>query len=458
MTTLLEILFILFLLALNATLAAYEMALSSASHARLLALERVGVRGAVAAAFMKRRIEASLAVVQVGITLLGAVAAAFGGAAVEERLTPVLEARLGFSAAAADAAALVLLVVPLAAMTIVFGELAPKVYAIRHRERVVLTLSPTMRAVARVAWPVVFVLELAVKRLMQLASRGRPEPRSADGETSLHELTAAAALARTARLIGAREERIVTSAAQLSQRPVREIELPAADISMMPLDLPLEDALVRAHLDMHTRFPVCRVEGDPQTIEGYVTFKDLVALLKMSEGRTGLRAILRPLKRFQAIAPISQALDEMVRERTHIALVVDGEGRTRGLITLEDILEELVGDIEDEFDRLPSHLQPTGEGFIAGGGVPFEVLARTLGLPEGARGAPVSTDRSQKHPETKGPSFADWLAARLGRQPRAGETLNIEGLQLLVRKLRRKRLAEAFVRRSPDQNGHVPMS
>ncbi len=451
MTTLFEILFILFLLALNATLAAYEMALSTASHARLLGLERVGVRGAAAAAFMKGRIEASLAVVQVGITLLGAFAGAFGGAAVEERLTPVLEARFGLSPGAADAVALVLLVVPLAAVTIVFGELAPKVFAIRHKERVALTLSPAMRWVARVAWPVVFVLELAVKKLMQLASRGRPRAGSGAGETSLHELTAAAALARTARLIGAREERIVTSAAQLSQRPVREIELPAADISMLPLDLPLEDALVRAHLDMHTRFPVCRVEGDPQTIEGYVTFKDLVALLKMSEGQTGLRAILRPLKKLQATAPISQALDEMVRERAHIALVVDGEGRTRGLITLEDILEELVGNIEDEFDRLPSHLQPTGEGFIVGGGVPFEVLAQRLGLPAGAYSAPVPIDRQETPTaHAKGPSLADWLAARLGRQPRAGETVNADGLQLLVRKLRRKRLAEAFIRRMPD--------
>jgi putative hemolysin len=221
---------------------------------------------------------------------------------------------------------------------------------------------------------------------------------------------------------------------------------------MLPLDLPLEDALVRAHLDMHTRFPVCRAEGDPQTIEGYVTFKDLVALLKMSEGQTGLRAILRPLKRLQATAPISQALDEMVRERAHIALVVDPEGRTKGLITLEDILEELVGDIQDEFDRLPSHLQPTGEGFIVGGGVSFEVLAQRLGLPEGAHGAPVPTDRSQVPADhAKSPSLADWLVARLGRQPRSGETVNAEGLQLLVRKLRRKRLAEAFVRRMPDR-------
>jgi putative hemolysin len=438
MTTLLQLLFILFLLALNALLAAYEMALSASSHARLIALEKKGARGAGAAVYMKGRIEASLAVVQVGITLLGAIAGAFGGATVEERLAPVLEARFGLSENAADFLSLALLVVPLSAVTIVFGELVPKIFAIRRREGVALALSPAMRTISLVAWPVVSVLELSVKKVMQLLSRSRRGPDASGDETSLHELTAAASLARTARLIGAREERIVTSAAQLARRPVRQIELPAADISMLQLDLPLEDALIHTHLDMHTRFPACRVEGDPQTIEGYITFKDLVALIKMSSRHSGLRAILRPLKKLQGSVPISTALDEMVREHMHIALVVNDEGRTTGLITLEDILEELVGDIEDEFDRLPSHLQPAGEGFIVGGGASFAALAEALGLPVGA-------PEAQRAKES---SLADWVVARLGRMPRGGETVNADGLQLLVRKLRRKRLAEAFVRRT----------
>jgi putative hemolysin len=472
----LELLTIALILALNGVLAAYEMALSAASHARLLALERAGVRGAAAAVFMKSRIERSLAVVQLGITLLAAVAGAFGGLSVEERLAPVLEERLGFSPAAADAIALACIVIPLSALTIVFAELVPKVLAIRHRERVCCVLSPTMKLVASVVAPVVGVFERVVKGVVGLLTRARRgEGLGARDETSLHEMTAAAALARTAKLLGAREERIVRSAALLSSRELGEIELPAADISMLGADMTLEAALVHAHLDMHTRFPVARAEGDPQTIEGYVTFKDLVALLKMTEGRPTLRAAMRPIHRLRRTLPIAAALDQMVRERTHIALVVDAADRVTGMVTLEDILEELVGDIEDEFDRLPAHVQPAGDGFIVGGGILLETLAKKTGMDLAAAGShaqaarPAAAAAEAKAAGAGGPAagtavappagsttmelarpptLADWLVKELGRPPRGGEMIALSGLTLSVRKLRRKKLSEAFLRRT----------
>jgi magnesium and cobalt exporter, CNNM family len=490
MQLLLELIVIGIVLALTAVLAAYETAISAVTHARLVALERANVRGAAAAVAMKSRIERSLAVVQLGMTFLSAIAGACGGASVEESFAPILEQRFGLSAGASHTLALVAVVIPLAALTVVFAELAPKVLAIRHRERVACLLSPAMRYLAEVLAPVATLLEGAVRRVLALASRlsgrrGAPNPET----TSLHELTAAAALARTAKLIGAREERIVSSAALLSSRTLGEIELPAADISMLSIDASLESALVQAHLDMHTRFPVARDPKDPQTIEGYISFKDLVAQLKMAEQSTGLRAIVRPIRRISRSTTIAKSLDILVKERSHIALVVGDDERVSGLVTLEDIIEELVGDIEDEYDRLPSFLTAAGDGWIVGGGLPLATLMKQLGLPvpdvraktasfatDSTVGAPAAISASASASGTAGgsssatatatasrvgtatasaiaaasmtpASVADWVQQRLGHAPTGGESITADGILLLVRKLRRKRLAEAFVRR-----------
>jgi putative hemolysin len=486
MQLLFELIVIGVVLALTAVLAAYETAISAVTHARLVALERANVRGAAAAVAMKSRIERSLAVVQLGMTFLSAIAGACGGASVEENLAPALERRLGLSAGASHTLALVAVVIPLAALTVVFAELAPKVLAIRHRERVACILSPSIRVLADVLAPVATLLEGVVRRVLALASRlsgrrGAPNPET----TSLHELTAAAALARTAKLIGAREERIVSSAALLSSRTLDEIELPAADISMLSIDASLESALVQAHLDMHTRFPVARDVKDPQTIEGYVSFKDLIAQLKMAEQSSGLRAILRPIRRIERTTTIAKSLDTLVRERSHIALVVAESGRVTGLVTLEDIIEELVGDIEDEYDRLPSFLTPAGDGWIVGGGLPLATLMKQLELPvpdvraktasfaaESTAGASAAASASAAATDSRSASatatasrtgtatasailtasqnpasIADWVQLRLGHPPTGGESISADGILLLVRKLRRKRLQEAFVRR-----------
>ncbi len=428
-----EFLAIAVVLALTAILAAYETAISTVTLARLVALEKANVAGAAAAVAMKTQLERTLAVVQLGVTFSNAIAGAFGGATVEETLAPLLVRQLGFAPAAAHTLALAAVVIPLGVVTVVFAELAPKVLAIRHKEGVACALSPAMWGLSKPLAPIATLLEALVTGVLRVAARARRRgPPTPAETTSLHEITAAAALARTAKLIGAREERIVSSAALLSSRNLGEIELPAADISMLPADATLETALVRAHLDMHTRFPVARVESDPQTIEGYVTFKDLVAMLKMADGSAGLRAITRPIKRIARSTTIAKALDTLVRERSHIALVVSDDDKVTGLVTLEDIIEELVGDIEDEFDRLPAHCTPAGDGFIVGGGIALDALRRRLDLP----------------PPPASATLADWAQRQLAKAPTGGETIVSDGMHVLVRKLRRKRVAEAFVRRA----------
>ncbi len=434
MSLLPEFLVILAMLAINAVFAAYEMALATVSRARLAVLADRGRRGAIAAARMKDRMEASLAVIQVGITLVGAIAAATGGAGTEEFLSPLLSRTLGISDSLAEALAITLFVIPLSIVTILFGELIPKVVAIRNKERICLLLAPAMLGLANAFHPVVTGLERLVKAVVNAGQKRLPPGEGSDEpETNLHELRAAAGLARSARLIGARQERIVLSASLLSVRPVREIMLPAPDITMIPETCSLMEAFERAHLDLHTRFPVCRKEGDPQSIIGYVNFKDIVTALKTNPTDPSLPGILRPIQRIEEGLSISEALESLMRDKTHIALVVSG-ARILGLVTLEDIIEEMLGEIEDEFDRLPSHVHPAGQGWIVGGGAPMDRVAAAVGVPW--PGAPDGQ---------RAPSLAAWAARALGRQPRGSEVFSADGLRVMVRKTRRNRVYEAQI-------------
>ncbi|MDD5085631.1 MAG: hemolysin family protein [Candidatus Omnitrophica bacterium] len=426
-----ELIVILLMLVLNAIFAAYEMALASVSRSRLAVLVNSKKKGAEAAAFMKDRMEASLAVVQLGITMVGAIAAATGGAGVEEAFVPYLKDVLGISEPISKVIAIASLVIPLGFFTIIFSELVPKMFALNNREWVCLRLSGTMKALAQIAYPVVSVFENVVKALIKLGARRWQPPKGIEEHQTIHELRAAAALARTSRLIGAREEKIVMSAAHLSVRSISNIMLPAADISMIPIESSLSDALVRSHLDMHTRFPVCEKDGDPQTIKGYVNVKDIINALKLNPENPSISGITRPLKIVNANMLISEVLEQMILEKVHIALIASDSGSVVGMVTLEDIIEELVGEIEDEFDRLPPHIHPYGSIWIMGGGALMGNVALTVG---------IEIPQNEKNL-----TLADWCTKVLGRQPEGGEVIESGELRVTVRKLRRRKLSEAVV-------------
>ena len=171
-------------------------------------------------------------------------------------------------------------------------------FALRHKELVCLRLSAAMRRLALAARPVVWLVEAVVVTLMRWVEacwKVRLEGHLRSEATELLELRAVAALARTLRLIGSREETIILGAAQLSSHPVREILLSAEHIVMLRADDSPADALAVAYLDMHTRFPVTECAGDPQAIIGYVTFKDIVAHLHLHPDEPSLRGIVRPI-------------------------------------------------------------------------------------------------------------------------------------------------------------------
>jgi putative hemolysin len=424
---------------LNSLFAAYEIALASITLGKLKMLADARRRGAKTALMMKENMEASLAVVQLGITMVGAVAAATGGVGVDETISPVLMEKYGLSDRWADALALTLFVLPLSAVTIVVGELIPKVFALKNKEWVCLKLSPAMHVLSKVVYPAVWVLEATVTTLISWAER-RWRPK-VDGDSrqeraEIEELRAVVTLARTSRLIGVQEERIILGAARLSSRKIAEVMIPIGEVITLDLDHSMAESLVIAHTDMHTRFPVCERAGDLQSISGYVNFKDIVSEMRLAPDQPSIRGIVRSLPSLADDQTLSAGLESLIRQHMHIAVVRDGQNRIVGMMTIEDIIEELVGDIQDEFDRAPSHLAFSGSGWLAGGGVTLARLEHASGIRLHRSGLPEEVR-----------TVNDFIRQALGRNVRGGDIIRADGLRFLVRKVRRQQVMEAQIAR-----------
>ncbi|MBN1893900.1 HlyC/CorC family transporter [bacterium] len=427
-----ELLVMLGMIAMNGLFAGYEIALATVTLARLHVLDHEGKAGARAAIYMKEKMARSLTVIQIGITLFGAVAAAVGGAGAEKNLTPLLQQNWGVSAGLAKVFSILLVVVPLTVFSILFGELIPKVFALRNREWLCLLLSPPLRQFSALIRPVVAVFERIVNLFVNRIQRRTGRFAKTTIPDELAELREMAQLARTSRLISGREESIIRGATGLSNRSVRDIMLTADNIKMIHADDSLADYLVAAHLYLHTRFPVSEKEDDPQSIIGYVNFKDIISLMRLSPAKPSVRAILRPIPAVAESTSIGDALETMMKEHTHISLIRDPAGRITGMITLEDILEEIIGDIRDEYDRLPSHIVRSGDGWVIGGGAALEKIRETTGI-----GLPLEPGSPPSN------LLTEWVVKRLGRDVEGGDYLEENSLRVVVRKIRRGQVLEA---------------
>jgi putative hemolysin len=211
---------------------------------------------------------------------------------------------------------------------------------------------------------------------------------------------------------------------------VEQVMIPIEQVAMLSVNQSLADAIVTAHIDAHTRYPVCE-EHDPNRIIGYVNFKEMVYTLRTNPQDATLRGIVRPVRFIGPNEEAAELFRTFVDDHAHIAIVRNDGGETLGMITLEDLVEELVGDLEDEFDRLPRmfHALST-QVWMIGGGVSVQEINATLGksLPE-----PQQT-------------VSRWLLQRLNSPPRPGDTYSDQGLTFSIRRIRRGKIFEVSVR------------
>lgn len=301
-------------------------------------------------------------------------------------------------------------------------EILPKTLGARFNRRLAPFMAVPLQLLITLLTPVIKLVLLLNRPFENIGEHG---PKSSPEE----EINAIARSAFLARRIGAEQAGIIAAGARLGSRTAAELMVPVEEISRLDADMPLQDAFIKAHLDAHTRYPLC--EGNsPDRVIGYVNFKELAAILRTNPDNATLRGIMRPML---FVSPYQTAPDLMkllMGGRWHMAVVREEGGRTMGLITMEDVIEELVGDMEDEFDRLPRTLHDLGgTRYAVGGGLPAAELAARLKIElPGAEG-----------------SVSDWISARLGRVPRPNESFSEGRVGFTVRRVRRSRVFEAIV-------------
>lgn len=282
-----------------------------------------------------------------------------------------------------------------------------------------------------IAIPLQWVITLfgPVVSLVHLLNRPFERKGTTDEPSTADEITALAHAALLSRQMAPQQVRIIAAGAELAGKKARDIMVPVEEVSYLDADMSPLDAFIKAHMDAHTRYPLCE-SNDINHIIAYVNFKELVSILKTNPENATLRGIARPILFVPPDENCSSIIKSLVEGRWHIAVVRDAKGKTVGLLTMEDVIEELVGAIEDEFDRLPRTFHPLGENrFAVGGGLPMKELAERLKV---------------TLPGMEG-SVSDWIAARLGHIPRPNETVAAGDLYFHVRRIRRQRAFEVMV-------------
>lgn len=303
-----------------------------------------------------------------------------------------------------------------------YTEVLPKTLGVRFSGWVAVAIAYPLEFACRALSPLVWLI-----RLLNHPFEGR---RKTDAEAvQVEEITALASYARLSKLISPHQEKIIDHAAHLSRRPVEEVMVPVDEITFLSSAQSLHHAVVAAHMDPHTRFPVTDA-GDRDRILGYVNFKELAYRMRTNPADPTLRGVIRPVRFFPRQTTCDVVLRAFLDERAHMAIVQDADGRTVGLVTLEDVIEDLLGPREADFERLPRMLHPLRAGvWMAGGGVPMRELASKLEDP--------SLDDTR--------SVDEWLRARLGSPPTLDARVRAGEREFWVRRIRRGRVFEALV-------------
>ncbi len=298
-----------------------------------------------------------------------------------------------------------------------FTEILPKTLGVRYNRQLAPWIARPLSSGIVLLSPLLYLIRLINKPF---------EPKSESNSTiALEEITGLASQARLGRLIDPRQERIIHGATQLSDKNVEEIMIPAEQVTFLSTSQRINDAIITAHLDPHTRFPIS--EGDdPNHVLGYVNFKEIIFRARTNPADQSLRGIIRPVYLAKPDLSATALLKVFVERHEHMA-IVRGNQQTLGIVTLEDVIEELVGELEDEFDRLPRMLHPlSGSTWMVGGGVPTSELAQRLNL---RLDDPAGTT-------------AAWLIDRLGNAPKPGAVVRENGVTFTVRRTRRGKVFE----------------
>jgi CBS domain containing-hemolysin-like protein len=400
----------LFLVALNGFFVAAEFALVKVRPTQIEPYVQEGKRNALVARHMVRHLDAYLSATQLGITLASLALGWIGEPAFAWIVEPVVHAVAGDNPQLVHSVSVTLSFLVITILHIVLGELAPKSVAIRKAEGTVLAVSLPLFVFYKITYPAIWLLNHAANYLLKVVGIA---PVS-EGDTA-HDVDELRLLLSTSHTSGVSKQtrELLDNIFELKHRVARQIMIPRQDVVYLSTTRTMAENLRNARRSGHTRFPLC--EGDLDHVVGLVHIKDL---FRRERPLSSLREIAREIAFVPETLELDRLLKRMRLERFHLAAIIDEYGGISGVVTLEDVLEEIVGTIQDEFDVEKPEIRTEEDGsYGVSGGMLVEDLEDELDL-----------ELSDRDEDTIG----GVVLSELGRTPVVGDRVELGPVMLEV--------------------------
>ena len=394
-----EILIVIVLTVINGVLSMSELAVVSSRPARLKVLADQGSKGAATAIRLAENPGRFLSTVQIGITLVGVLSGAFSGATLGARLSEWLGTH-GFSNSAADALGVGTVVVLITYLSLIVGELVPKQIALRDAERVAARVAPTMAVLAKIAAPLVWLLDASGKLVLALLG----QKGEAEETVTEEEVRTIIAEAENAGVLERDEREMISGVMRLADRSARALMTPRREVEVIDLSDTLDEIRAQIRATRRNRLPV--QDGEADSIIGIFEVKDL--LEAFADGKTELRPLLQEAP---VVLDTTGALDVLRAIRSthvHMALVFDEYGHFKGIITASDVLEAITGAFQEEDEEEPAIVTRADGSFLVAGWMQVDEFSHELGIH-------VPRDADYQ-------TVAGFVLAEMNRLPNVGES------------------------------------
>ena len=414
---------VLALILLGSFFVAAEIALISLRESQVKQLADSGKRGARLSRLTSNP-NRFLAAVQVGVTVTGFLSAALGAEQIGVFVRPILE-DLGLSSGIANTFSIISVTLVIAYFSLVLGELVPKRLALFRSEKIALNSSFVIEAMARFFRPVIWLLSRYTDVVLRILGIDPKEERSQISEEELMDLVSGH------KALTDEEREIVEEVFNTSEKLVNEVMVPRTEVDFMDGSLTVSKAISLAVDMAHSRYPV--VQGSSDEVIGFIHVRDLLDS-KSANPNAKLQDLVRPIMYLPGTKGVLPSLTEMRNQRQHLAIVLDEYGGTDGIVTLEDLVECLIGEIHDEYDQAAVEINPesrTGDIEVDGLTSLEELESETgITLPEG----PYQT-------------VSGYVMHFLGRMPKVHDVVNINGIRLIVVSLEGHRVGQILISR-----------
>lgn len=413
------------LVAINAFFVVTEFSIVKVRATRLAELARRGNRNAALAQKIVGRIDAYLSATQLGITLTSLGLGWVGEPAFARVFEDLLQTSRPLSPELRTTISIVLAFVVMTFLHIIFGELAPRSFALTRSERVVLVIARPIYLFNQVFLPLTWLLKSLARIVLRLLRVGPiSEQESAHSQEEIQLL-----LSRSLSGVGGTvlRDRLVGNLFTFSRRSARQIMIPRADVALLSVKKPVKELIQQVQVAGHTRYPVC--DGDLDHVLGIVHIKDLARITDVETA--DIRSILREPLFVPEVMTAERLLLTIQETHQHLAIVVDEYGGASGVVTLEDVIEELVGEVQDEFDEeAPKFIPVRRGGYLVSAGMLVEAVAAQLGV---------------KPDDDEADTIGGYVQRKLGTLGRVGDEVPFGDHTIRVVEARGRRLTRLLI-------------